>query len=108
VGDVDERDPDLALDALELELHLLAELEIERAERLVEEQDARVVDERAGERDALLLATRELLRLPALATREVDELEDLEDPSAPLLLLDALRSSPNATLSKTLMCGKSA
>ena len=39
VGHVDERDADLALDALELDLHLLAQLEVERAERLVEEQD---------------------------------------------------------------------
>ena len=75
--DVDERDPDLVLDALELELHLLAELEVERAERLVEQQHARVVDERARERDALLLPARELARLAALAAREVDELEDL-------------------------------
>ena len=61
--DVDERDPDLVLDPLQLELHLLAELEVERAERLVEEQHARVVDERAAEGDALLLPARELPRL---------------------------------------------
>ena len=36
----------------------LAELEVERAERLVEEEDVGPVDERPGERDALLLATR--------------------------------------------------
>ena len=41
VGDVDEGDPDLLLDPGELDLHLLAELEVERAERLVEQQDAR-------------------------------------------------------------------
>ena len=40
VRHVDERDPDLALDALELDLHLLAQLEVERAERLVEQQHA--------------------------------------------------------------------
>ena len=48
VGDVDERDAHLALDALELELHRLAELEVERAEGLVEQEDARLVDERAA------------------------------------------------------------
>ena len=41
VGDEDERDPDLALDPLELELHRLAQLEVERGERLVEQQRAR-------------------------------------------------------------------
>ena len=41
VGDEDERDADLALDALELDLHRLAQLEVERGERLVEQQRAR-------------------------------------------------------------------
>jgi hypothetical protein len=38
VGHEDERDADLALDALELELHHLAQLEVEGAERLVEQE----------------------------------------------------------------------
>ena len=52
--------------ALQLELHLLAQLQVERAERLVEKQHLRLVDERARERDALLLAAGELARLPLL------------------------------------------
>ena len=63
VRDVDEGDADLALDALQLDLHLLAELEIERAERLVEQQHLGLVDQGAGQRDALPLAARELGRL---------------------------------------------
>ena len=62
VGDVDEGDPDLGLDPLELDLHLAAQLEVERAERLVEEQHLRLVDQRPGQRDALLLAAGELGR----------------------------------------------
>jgi hypothetical protein len=38
VGHVDERDPDLLLEGLELELHLLAQLQVEGAERLVEQE----------------------------------------------------------------------
>ena len=63
MGDVDEGDADLGLDALELQLHLAAQLEVEGAERLVEEQHLRVVDQRAGDGDALLLAAGELVRL---------------------------------------------
>ena len=66
VGDVDECDPDVAhgpLDALELDLHLLAKLQVERAERLVEQEHLRAVDERARERDPLPLAAGELDRL---------------------------------------------
>ena len=68
VGDVDERDPlaQLALDRLQLELHLLAELQVERAERLVEQEHPRAVDECSRERDTLALAARELDRPPAL------------------------------------------
>ena len=60
VGHVDERDADLALDRAQLLLHLLAQLQVERAQRLVEEQHAGTVHERARERDALALAAREL------------------------------------------------
>ena len=106
--DVDERDPDLVLDPLQLELHLLAELEVERPERLVEEEDARVVDDRPGESDALLLAAGQLRRLALLASREVDELEHLADARADLAFAIPRRSSPNATLSAIVMCGNSA
>jgi hypothetical protein len=51
--------------ALQLDLHLLAELEVERAEGFVEQQHLRPVDEGAGERHALALATGELRRAAA-------------------------------------------
>src|SRR6188472_2962661 len=63
VRDVDEREPDLALDRLELDLHLLAELEVERAEWLVEQKYLRPVHDRAREGDALPLPARQLSRL---------------------------------------------
>ena len=63
VRDVDEGDPQLVLDALQLELELLAQLQVERAERLVEQQHLRPVDERPRERDPLLLAAGQLARL---------------------------------------------
>ena len=82
VGHVDERDPDLLLDALELDLHLLAQLEVEGAERLVEQQDGRPIDERPGERDALRLATRDLARLATLEAGQLDQLEHLRDAAS--------------------------
>ena len=60
MGDEDEGDADLLLNVLELLLHLLAQLQVERAERLVEQQHARLVDECAGDGDALLLTAGEL------------------------------------------------
>ena len=83
--DVDERDPDRLLDVLELDLHLLAQLEIERAERLVQQQHAGPVDERARERDALPLAARELARLALRELAQAHERERLAGALAPLV-----------------------
>ena len=44
---------------------VLPDLGVERAERLVEQQDARLDRERAGERHPLALAARELVRIAA-------------------------------------------
>ena len=63
---VQERDSDLALNALQLPLHLLSQFQVERAERLVQEQRLRAVHERPRQRHALLLAARQLWR-PGLA-----------------------------------------
>ena len=65
----------LALDRLQLELHLLAQLQVERAERLVEQQHARLVDDRARERDALALAAGELDRPALLDARQAHHLQ---------------------------------
>ena len=109
VGHVDEGDADLDLDALELDLELAPELEVERAERLVEEQDVGSIDERPGQGDALLLAARQLVGAPPLVAGQVDELERLADPADDLRLWPrASRLSPNATLSPTSRCGNSA
>ena len=66
VGHVHEGDPDPALQPRELGLHLLAQLEVERAERLVEQQHRRLVDQGARQRHPLALAAAELARAPLL------------------------------------------
>src|SRR5436190_9144421 len=96
VRDVDEGDADVVLEALDEELHLLAELHIERAERLVEKQHTRAVDEGARKRDTLLLASRELSGLALAVAAQLDEVEHLLDlapevPSAPTLAPQAER-----------------
>ena len=107
--DVHERDADLALDALELDLHLLAELEVERAERLVEQQHLRLVDDRAGERDALPLAAGELHRPPAAEVRRAARGRARARPASRRSPRATLRTrSPYSTFSSTVMCGNSA
>ena len=91
---VHERDADVLLDLLELELELLAQPQVERAERLVEQQRARAVDERAGERHALLLAAGELRRLALAVLAELDHLERLVDARLHVGLADLLALEP--------------
>ena len=81
---VHEREVELALHALELDLHLAPELEIERAERLVEQQHARAQHERAGQGDALLLAARELARPAIGIAAQLHEVERLLRQAPPL------------------------
>ncbi len=60
VRDEDEGDADFALQRFEFDLHLAAQVGVERGERFVEQQQARAIHQRAGERDALLLSAADL------------------------------------------------
>ena len=60
VRDENESDADLALQRFQFDLHLAAEAGVERGERLVEQQQARTIDQGASQRDTLLLATADL------------------------------------------------
>ena len=76
---IDECDPHALLNLLQLGLHLLAEFEIQRAERLVKQQHLRVVCQRACNGDALLLSARQLFNTAALKPLEVDDAQHLLD-----------------------------
>ena len=71
----DERDAELLLQVHELELRVLAQLLVERAERLIEQQQLRSLHERARERDALALAARQLMGLALGELRQLDEIQ---------------------------------
>src|SRR5581483_8426788 len=58
------------------------DLGVERGERLVEQQDARLDDERARQRDALGLAAGDLPRQPRLQTLQPKQLDRLGEPAA--------------------------
>ena len=60
MGDVDEGDSKLPLQHRELALHLDPQMRVERAERLVEEKDFWLGDQRPGDGDPLLLAAAQL------------------------------------------------
>ena len=109
VRDDDEGDAERLLDVDQLELRVLAQLLVERAERLVEQQQLRPLDQRARERHALPLAAGELVRLALGELAELHQLEHLGDAAArsrPSRMPSCFR--PKATFCSTVMCGKSA
>ena len=60
-------------------LQLVAQLGIERAERLVEQEDRRIGRQGSGDHDALRLATRQLGREAIVETVQLDEVDHLRD-----------------------------
>ncbi len=85
VGDVERGDGELGEEQLELVEQPLAQWTVERAERLVEEQHARLGSERSCQCDALLLAARERRDRALAVPGETDELEELVDAPRDLL-----------------------
>ncbi len=76
-GGVDDDGAAAGEERRQLVAQLLAELVVEVGERLVEEDEAGVLDDGAGERGALLLAAGELLRAAGEHGREVEEVGGL-------------------------------
>src|SRR5918996_4186606 len=81
VRDVDRRRAETLLELLQLVTGGSAQLCVEVAERFVEEEHARVSDERTGERHALTLTTRQVTWLA------VEKLPDAEEIGRPTRLL---------------------
>ncbi len=94
VGDVDEGDAHLLLDPLQLDLHLLAQLEVEGAQRLVEQEHAGAVHDGPGKRHPLTLPAGELARLALPEPGQPDHGQRLLHPPPPLLLRHALDLEP--------------
>jgi hypothetical protein len=74
VGDEQRGDAELAVQGLDLQPRLRAQLGVEVGQRLVEQEDLGLAHDRAAHRDALALAAGELTRL---AVQQRTELEDL-------------------------------
>ena len=76
VGDEHRRGAELAQQAAQIDLHGLAQLAVERRERLVEQQQLGPYGQRTRHRDALLLTARQR---PHRAAGEVGEVHQLEE-----------------------------
>ena len=89
VGDVDGGDAERALELAQLEAGLEAQLGVEVGERLVEQEEARLANDRARQRDALLLAAGELARRSLQQVADADLGGSPGDGAADLVARDA-------------------
>ena len=85
VGDEHTRQPNLVVQAPQPATQFLADLGVERPERLVEEEHCRLNREGARERHALPLAARELRRQPVSEEVELHQRQQLVDARANLV-----------------------
>ena len=79
MGDIYKSDSELVVHVLELDLHLLAHFQIQGAQRLVQEQDLRLIDQGTRDRDPLLLSAGQSLDSAALKSLEIHEFQDPAD-----------------------------
>jgi hypothetical protein len=84
----------------------LAQVDVEVGEGFVEQDQLRTRRQGAGERDALLLATGEFVRIAVALATQADRGEQVTHPAAPLAGRQAARPKP--TLAATVRCGKRA
>ena len=91
MGDKDRRHACALLDTANLLTHLKAQARIQIGERLVEQQQARILDQRASNGHALLLAAGELRRPAVHQHVHMHQLRDFLRPLDALRLGDLLR-----------------
>ncbi|MCY1537219.1 hypothetical protein D9M68_727070 [compost metagenome] len=89
VGHVDHSDAEALMDVLDFHLHVFAQLLVEGAEGLVHQHQLRLEDQRAGQGDALLLATGKLAGVAVAEGVQLDHGQRALDPLAGVGLAQA-------------------
>src|SRR5215472_8749905 len=87
-------------------LHLIACQRIERRERLVHKQHRGIVSERAGDRDPLLHAAREMMRIGAGEILKLDEAELFESDRLAFRLRPPFHFQPEGDIAERGAPGK--
>ena len=91
----------MAEDLLDVGADAGPQVRVERGERLVKQHDGRLDGQRAGQRDPLLLAAGQLVRVPLAEPAQADGLQ--QGAGLPPRRLRA--GSPKTTLASTVRCG---
>ncbi len=106
MGDIDEGDPQLLLDAFQLHLHLLPKLQIQGAQGLVQEQHLGMVHQRPGNGNPLLLAAGKLGDPAALKALEIHHGKHFLDALLDFLFRHLGNLQPEGHIVKHIQVGK--
>ncbi len=91
---------------MQLELGMLTQLAIERAERLIQQQQLRTLDQRARQSHPLALAAGELVRLALEIRPHAHDLEDLAHAASDLVLRQSLLLEPEGDVALHASCAE--
>ena len=86
MGDIDERDAGGLLDAFQLDLHVLAQAQIQRCQRFVQQQHLRLVDQCPGDGNTLLLAAGQTVHAAVFVALQADDFQHFIDPAVNFVL----------------------
>ncbi len=94
VGNHDEGDADLFLQGRQFGAHLVTQLGVERRQRFIEQQNARLLDQGARQSDALALAARQLVGLARTVTAQLHQFERFLGAAAAFFARNAVLLRP--------------
>ena len=104
--DVNKRDAEASLKVVQLRAQLFAQLEVQRAEGFVEQEDSRFVDDGAGQRHALLLSAGKLRR-PAVSQRcDFDHVHHAPGPRSEFRRRNSVHPQPEHNVVKDIQVRK--
>ncbi len=106
MGHINEGDFKRLLYPFQLNLHLLAQLEVQRPQRFIQQQYPRMVDQRACNRDPLLLSARKLVDVAAVIPRKVYQLQHLLYTGFPFIFRYLAQLQPKLNIFKYIQMRK--
>lgn len=106
VGDEQRGQAQGALDLADLVAQVAADARVQRRERLVHQQDARLDHQRPGQGHALALAAGELLGVLVGLVGELHQAQHLRDPAPALAGLDPLHAQAEGDVARHRQVGE--
>ena len=106
MGHIQEGDAQALLHALELQLHLLTQLQVQRAQGLVQQQHLGLVDQTSGDGHALLLAAGKGIHMALAVALQIDQVQHSVYPAGNLSLGELFQLQTEGDVVKHVQVGE--